>query len=120
MLHNHLKWHVRALSQSSSTSSDALAPRSKARPVSSSTQAASPMLELSASEEVDVLSIDVDDIEEPPLHSLKYEELVDVVTLAVAKRNISWPHERQEVQKNEIPHSCLLACSETTKREYCL
>lgn len=57
------------------------------------------MFELSDSEKIDVLSIDAGEIMESlPLQSHTHEELVDVLTHAVAKLNINWPQERQEVQ----------------------
>lgn len=57
------------------------------------------MLQLSTSEEVDVLSIEAGEMESPPPHPPAYEELLEVVTHAVAKLNISWPCERQEAHK---------------------
>lgn len=55
------------------------------------------MLELSASEDVDVLSIEAGDVEaHSSPHVPAYEELVEVVTCAVARLNISWPSEKQE------------------------
>lgn len=58
------------------------------------------MLELSTSEDVDVLSIDVCiEFVDLPLHPSAYEKLVEFVTHAVAKLNIEWPHEKQEAQK---------------------
>lgn len=57
------------------------------------------MLELSASKEVDILSTEVEDVDESsPHHVPDYEDLVEVVTRAVERINISWPCERQEVQ----------------------
>lgn len=43
------------------------------------------MLTLSSSDEVDVLSIKAGETEDTPPHSSAYEELVDVLTRAVAK-----------------------------------
>lgn len=86
-----------ALSQSSSDSSDALPPRAEARDAASSARGEGPMLELSASEDVDVLSIEAGDVEaHSSPHVPAYEELVEVVTRAVARLNISWPSEKQE------------------------
>lgn len=74
------------------------------------------MLELSASEEVDVLSIEGGDFgDDSPPHAPAYEELVEVISRVVARLNISWPHERQEtliksklderfLQHREQPH----------------
>ncbi|ROL46025.1 hypothetical protein DPX16_23330 [Anabarilius grahami] len=44
-------------------------------------------------------SIDPCDIEDSPPHTQAYEELVDVVTRAVARLNISWPAEKQEAHQ---------------------
>ncbi len=83
-----------AHSQSSSDSSDLLTPCAEACLVASSTQEENPMFELSDSEELDVLSIEAGEIaESSPLHSHAHEELVDVLTPAVAKLNINWPQE---------------------------
>ncbi len=82
-----------AHSQSSSDSSDHLTPRAEARIAASSAREEDPMFELSDSEELlDVLSIEAGEIaESSPLHSHAHEELVDVLTPAVAKLNINWP-----------------------------
>ncbi len=83
-----------AHSQSSSDSSDLLTPCAEACLAASSTQEENPMFELSDSEELDVLSIEAGEIaESSPLHSHAHEELVDVLTPAVAKLNINWPQE---------------------------
>ncbi len=83
-----------AHSQSSSDSSDLPTPRAEARPAASSTREENPMFELSDSEELDVLSIEAGEFaESSPLHSHAHEELVDVLTRAVAKLNINWPQE---------------------------
>ncbi len=49
------------------------------------------MLTLSSSEEVDVLNIKAGETEDSPPHSPTFEELVEVLTRAVAKLNIDWP-----------------------------
>lgn len=64
----------------------------EARFVSSSIPSESLMLELSSSEELEVLSIEAGDIEDSPPSSPAYEELVEVVSWEVAKLNIEWPH----------------------------
>ncbi|XDV43148.1 hypothetical protein PO909_011671 [Leuciscus waleckii] len=66
------------------------------------------MLRLSASEEVDVLSIEAGEMEDSPPHPPAYEELLEVVTHAVAKLNISWPCERQEAHKKSKLDECFL------------
>ena len=54
------------------------------------------MFELSTSKVVDVLSIEGRDFgDDSPLHVPAYEELVEVVSRAVDRLNISWPRERQ-------------------------
>jgi hypothetical protein len=88
-----------ALSQSSSESSDSPIPRSGARSAASPVRDADPVLQLSDSEELDVLSVVEGDLQEAHTHTQtapSYNELLEVVTRAVAKLNISWPQERQE------------------------
>jgi hypothetical protein len=88
-----------APSHSSSEDSEAPVHGAEARVAASSAHIQDPMLVLSASEEVDVLSIEVDDREpDSPVHVHAYEELIEVVTRAVARLNISWPHDVQEAQ----------------------
>lgn len=78
------------LSQHSSTSSDTHNPDMEARYAASSARDVSRMFEISASEDVDVLSIDAGEYEDSPLHPHAYE----------LKLNIEWPCEKQEVQKS--------------------
>lgn len=88
----------RALSPPLPEGSSVLSPVSEARPVASSTQRESPMLQCSSSEEVDVLSVDSDTIrgeEDSPSLSPTYEELVEVITRAVDKLHIEWPAEKR-------------------------
>lgn len=60
------------------------------------------MLTLSSSEELDIASTEVGEFENLPL-SPAYEELVEVVTQAVAKFNADWQAEKQEVcQKSKL------------------
>jgi hypothetical protein len=88
-----------APSRDSSGSSDVLEPRAEARPAASSARVEDPMLELSASEEVDVLSIEGGDFgDDSPPRVPAYEELVEVVSRAVAHLKIDWPQDKQEVQ----------------------
>ncbi len=71
---------------------------------------------LSSSEEVDVKSVD----DESHPQSPQYEELMEVVTRAVAKLNISWPAEKQaELQKSKLdgpPKRGLPASKQTLSR----
>ncbi len=53
-------------------------------------------LELSYSEELDIVSVDARDTEDSPPQSRAYEELVEVVTRAV-----DWPAEREDVRKKK-------------------
>jgi len=48
---------------------------------------------------VDVPSIEAGEMEDSSPHPSTYEKLLEVVTHAVAKLNISWPWERQEAHK---------------------
>ncbi|XP_077096053.1 E3 ubiquitin-protein ligase TRIM65-like [Siphateles boraxobius] len=88
-----------ALSHSSSEDPEAPVCGAEARAAASSAHDPGPMLELSAPEEVDVLSIEADDCEQDsPVHGHAYEELIEVVTRAVVRLNISWPHDEQGMQ----------------------
>lgn len=63
----------------------------------SATQSEGPVLQLSSSSEVDVLSIEPGDLKDSSPQSPIYEELVEVVTRAVARLSIVWPAERQDI-----------------------
>ena len=77
-------------SQSSSEDPDALPPRVEARDAASSREVEAPMLQLSGSEGSDAVSIEAGVMEpHPPLHTPAQEELVEVLTRAVAKLNIT-------------------------------
>ncbi len=83
-----------SLSSSSPARSTAHSLGSEAR----SAQGAGSALLLSSSEEVDAESV-----ENSPPQSPQYEELLEVVTRAVAKLNIDWPTEKQaEPQKSKL------------------
>ncbi len=72
--------------------------RSTARSAVSFPQRAGLALHLSPSEEEDVESADYS-----PIKSPQYEELLEVVTLAVAKLNIDWPADNQiEKQRSKL------------------
>lgn len=87
-----------ASSRSSSEDSDALPPRVEARDAAYSREV-EPMLQISGSEESDNLSIEADVVElNQPLHAPAQEELVEVLTRAVAKLRIEWPQEEPEIQ----------------------
>lgn len=68
----------------------------EARFTASSTQDEDPVLELSG---VRCSSIEAGELEDLPPYSPPFKELLEVVTIAVAKLNIKWPTEKQEVQK---------------------
>ncbi len=69
---------------------------------------------LSSSEEVDVVSVD----EDSPPQSPQYEELLEVVTRAVAKLNIDWPAKKQtEPQKSKLDERFLRARTTTSMPE---
>lgn len=64
------------------------------------------VLTLSSSEELDVISTKAGEFEDLPSLSPAYEELVEVVTQAVAKFNTDWQEEKQEVcRKSKLAHS---------------
>ncbi|ROL54789.1 hypothetical protein DPX16_23773 [Anabarilius grahami] len=66
----------------------------------------------SSSEELDVVSVTTGETEDSPLHSPASEELMEVLTRAVAKLNIDWPAEKQEQQtKSKLDESFLLSRS---------
>ncbi|ROL52327.1 hypothetical protein DPX16_18695 [Anabarilius grahami] len=50
----------------------------------------------SSSEELDVVSVATGESEDSPLHSPASEELLEVLSRAVARLNIDWPAEKQE------------------------
>ncbi|CAM4635653.1 unnamed protein product [Leuciscus chuanchicus] len=90
-----------ASSQSSSEDSDVLPPRVEAREAASSREAEDQMLQLSGSEESDDLNIEAGDATleiQTPAHAPAQEELVEVLTRAVAKLNIDWPQEEPQIQ----------------------
>ncbi len=66
----------------------------------SSTPIEAQTLQLSDSEELDLVSANARDTEDSPPQSRAYEELVEVLTRAVEKLSIDWPAEREEVRSN--------------------
>ncbi len=83
-------WHQRQSQHRSSVN--------QARSAVSFPQRAGSALLLSSSEEEDVESADYS-----PIQSPQYEELLEVVTCAVAKLNIDWPAENQtKKQKSKL------------------
>ncbi|XDV15099.1 hypothetical protein PO909_015239 [Leuciscus waleckii] len=107
-----------ALSHSSSEDPEVPAHGAEARAAASSARDQGPMLELSASEEVDVLSIEADDHERnSPVHGNAYEELIEVVTRAVARLNIRWPQDEQGTQvKSKLDERFLQHRSQPQRR----
>ncbi len=102
-----------SLSSSSPARSSGHSLGSEARSAVSSPRGRGLTLHLSSSEEVDVVSVDEDSHPQSP----QYEELVEVVTHAVAKLNIKWPAEKQaEPQKSKLDE-CFL---QTRVRGSCL
>lgn len=79
-----------ALSQPSPARSSAFFWDMEAHSAVSSTPSEGPVLMLSSSEVLDVLSIKAGGIEDLPPPSPSYEEPVEVITGAVAKLNITW------------------------------
>lgn len=72
----------------------------EARTAVSSTRSKAPVLQLSSSEELHVVSIDAGDA-----------ELVEVVTCAVARLNIDWRAEKQDVHpKSKLDEHFLPPC----------
>ena len=96
-----------SLSPSTSARSGTQSLESEARSAVPSTQGEGSTLRLSSSEEeVDVESLDRDS----PPHSPQYEELLEVVTRAVAKLNIDWPTEKAaEPQRSKLDERFLRA-----------
>ncbi|KAI2665230.1 UDP-sugar-dependent glycosyltransferase 52 [Labeo rohita] len=85
------------LSPSSPGRSGARSQGSEARSAVPSTQRTASVLPISSSEEVKSESVGV------APHSPQYEELLEVVTRAVAKLNIDWPAEKQaEPQRSKL------------------
>ena len=89
----------------------------EARAAASSVPREEPMLELSGSEELDILGIEAGECERSPPHSPAYEELLEVVTRAVAKLNIDWPAEVQEATvKSKLDERFLQPRSQPLRR----
>ncbi len=65
-------------------------------------------LQLSDSEELDVVSANAIDTEDSPPQSRAYEELVEVVTRVVEKLSIDWPAEREHVRSKGKLDECFL------------
>lgn len=91
-----------APSQPSSASSSAHTRDPETRSEASSAQSERLMLGFSSSEELDVLSIEEGDLGDSPAQSPQYEELLEVVTRAMARLNIEWPAERQEALRKSL------------------
>ncbi|ROI15732.1 hypothetical protein DPX16_20270 [Anabarilius grahami] len=70
--------------------------RQEARVAVSSAPVDTVTLMASSSEELDVVSVATGESEDPPLQSPASEELMEVLSRAVAKLNIDWPAEKQE------------------------
>ncbi|CAM4618530.1 unnamed protein product [Leuciscus chuanchicus] len=83
-----------ALSQPPSNRSSASHQGVKARVAVSSPPMEAPILQLSSSEELDIVSIDAESEDSPP-QSHAFEELLDVITRAVERLSIEWPEDRQ-------------------------
>ncbi|CAM4558277.1 unnamed protein product [Leuciscus chuanchicus] len=86
-----------ALSQHPSDRSSASHQGAEARAAVSSPPMEAPILQLSSSEELDVVSIEAGSEDSPP-QSHAFEELLDVVTRAVQRLSIEWPEDRQDVR----------------------
>lgn len=70
-----------------------------------------PVLQLSSYEELNVVSIKTGEDEDSPPHTPVYEELLEVVTHAVARLNVDWPAKKQEVRhKSKLYIHLLPAC----------
>ncbi|CAM4607827.1 unnamed protein product [Leuciscus chuanchicus] len=83
-----------ALSQPPSDRSRASHQGVEARVAVSSPPMEAPILQLSSSEELDVVSIDAESEDSPP-QSHAFEELLDVITRTVERLSIEWPEDRQ-------------------------
>ncbi len=100
------------LSLSSPARSTARSLGSEARSADSSPQRAGPVFHLSPSEEEDVESTGFS-----PTLSPQYEELLEVVTRAVAKLNINWPADDQtEEQRSKLDERFLRSKSLPLRR----
>ncbi|CAM4622583.1 unnamed protein product [Leuciscus chuanchicus] len=83
-----------ALSQPPSNRSSASHQGVEARVAVSSPPMEAPILQLSSSEELDIVSIDAESEDSPP-QSHAFEELLDIITRAVERLSIEWPEDRQ-------------------------
>ncbi|XP_056104257.1 uncharacterized protein si:ch211-79h18.2 [Rhinichthys klamathensis goyatoka] len=88
-----------------------------ARAAASPSQVEAPMLRLSSSEELDV--VDMGDYECSPAHTPADEELLEVLSRAVAKLNIEWPADDFEVdsRKSLLDERFLPSRSRPPRRE---
>ncbi|CAM4528872.1 unnamed protein product [Leuciscus chuanchicus] len=86
-----------ALSQHQSDRSSASHQGAEARAAVSSPLIEAPILQLSSSEELDVVSVEAESEDSPP-QSHAFEELLDVITRAVDRLSIEWPEDRQDVR----------------------
>ncbi|KAL0164598.1 hypothetical protein M9458_040351, partial [Cirrhinus mrigala] len=101
------------LSPASPARSAARSQGSEARSAVSSPRGTGSTLHLSSSEEVDVET--VDEVSAPQFP--QYEELLEVVTRAVAKLNIDWPAEPQvEPQKSKLDERFLRSWPPSARR----
>ncbi len=70
-------------------------------------------LQLSDSEELDVVSANAMYTDDSPPHSHAYEELVEVVTRAVERLNINWQAEKEDVHsKSRLDERFLPSCAQ--------
>ena len=86
-----------ALSQPLSDRSSASHQGVEARVAVSSPPMEAPVLQLSSSEELDVVSVEAEPEDSPP-QSHAFEELLDVITRAVDRLSIEWSEDRQDVR----------------------
>lgn len=68
----------------------------------SSTPCGAPVLQLSDSDKLDVVSIEAGDIEESPPNTHTYEELLEIVTHVISRLNIDRLAEKQEVCQQSL------------------
>ncbi|KAL0187634.1 hypothetical protein M9458_014733, partial [Cirrhinus mrigala] len=100
------------LSPSSPSRSAARSVGSEARPAATSSQGAGSSLLLSSSGEGDL-----EDVTEPLPQSPQYEELLEVVTRALAKLNISWPAEEESTpQRSKLDERFLRSKNSPPRR----
>ncbi|XP_056596267.1 uncharacterized protein LOC130414411 [Triplophysa dalaica] len=87
--------------------------------VASTSLSADPVLQCSASEDVDITSIEAGELDYvPPLAASVHADLVEVMTAAVAQLTIEWPQDKPNARpENKMDERCLKHSTKPTRRK---